>query len=275
MNALRVTLFNIILYGSTIFVATLGLAASYGPGGARRIRWVLKQHSGFLNGLTRAMLGAKIELRGHEQFENGRRPALIVSKHQSELDVFTPLHLYPDLAAISMIEISRYPLIGPVVRKLDYIMVSVEGRKANQLRQVISGAKHAHAQGRPILIYPEGELMRIGARERYRTGVWHIYNALGVEATPVALSCGLVWPQRKWRKRVNRTCVIEFMKPIPPGLSKNEFMQRIEAEIEGRTMELIREHGTPEDVAIAEERHRLGLNNDDPPQATEGSAKIA
>lgn len=275
MNAVRVTVFNILLYATTIFTASVGLIVSYGPGGQGRLRWFLKHHSGFMNWLTKIVLGARIELRGLERFQNGERPAMVVSKHQSELDVFTPINLFPDLAAVSMIEISRYPLIGPVVRKLDFIMVSVEGRAIAQLRQVVSGAKKAHAEGRPILIYPEGELMRIGSRERYRTGVWHIYHALGVEATPVALSCGLVWPQRKWRKNIGRTCVIEFLEPIPPGLGKAVFMERLEQAIEEATMRLIREHGTPEEIRIAEERHRLGLNNQDPVEAASGSPEVA
>ncbi|MCI4665299.1 MAG: 1-acyl-sn-glycerol-3-phosphate acyltransferase [Neomegalonema sp.] len=271
---LRVFLFNILFFSTTFFVAAIALLASIGPGSGR-IRWCLRQQCRFINWLARVVLGARIEVRGLEQFKDGERPALIVSKHQSELDVFTPLAIYPDLSAVAMAELARYPLIGPVLRKLDYILVSVEGKRVNQLDQVMEGARKAHAQGRPILIYPEGELMRIGSRQRYRSGVWHIYNDLGVPATPVALSCGLVWPQRKWIKRVNQTCVIEFLPPIAPGLDKGAFMERLEATIESNTMRLIREHGAPEDVAIAEERHRLGLNNDDPKAQPVDAAKGA
>ena len=162
-----------------------------------------------------------------------------------------------------MLELERYPLIGPVIRKLDFILVSVEGAKSDQLRDVIRGARRLHAESRPILIYPEGELMRIGSRQRYKSGVFHIYQALGCDATPVALSCGLVWPQRKWRKNPRKRCVVEFMEPIPPGLDRRAFMAELESRIESRTMELIREHGDLEEIAVAEQRHRLGLTNDD------------
>ena len=177
--------------------------------------------------------------------------------------MFPPLALFPDVTAIAMAELSRYPLIGPVLRKLDYITVTVDGPRKNQLKQVLDGARKALEEGRPILIYPEGELMRIGSRERYKSGVYHVYNALQCEATPVALSCGLVWPQRKWRKNPGATCVVEFMEPIPAGMKKAAFMAELERRIEGRTMELIKEHGTPEQIAIAEERHSLGLANSD------------
>lgn len=260
---MRSTIFTVWFFSFTFVLAATALVVTGGKGGSDRLRKMLRFHSRSVLWMTRKLMGATIVVRGLEQFENGERPALIVSKHQSELDVFVKLAMFPDSGAIAMQELQRYPLIGPIIRRLDYILVSVESRKQSQLRQVVDGARHVHAQGRPILIYPEGELMRVGSRERYRTGVWHIYDAIGQPAHPVALSTGLVWPQRKWWKRSNATCVVEFMDPIPLGLDKNAFMQEVESRIEARTMQLIEEHGTPEEVAIARERHQLGLTNDD------------
>ena len=231
--------------------------------GQRTVRWFLRTWGEASQWLTRNFLNAKIEIRGLEQFGPGERPALIAAKHQSELDTFILPAMYPDLTAIAMEELNNYPLLGPILRKLDFIMVSVEGKRANQMIQVVNGSKKAQAQGRPILIFPEGELMRVGSRQRYKTGVYHIYNALKIPAHPVALSCGLVWPQRKWWKRAHQTCVVEFLEPIPPGLDQTAFMTELERRIEEGTMALIREHGDPRIVAVAEERHRLGLTNDD------------
>ncbi|MCI4660235.1 MAG: 1-acyl-sn-glycerol-3-phosphate acyltransferase [Neomegalonema sp.] len=258
----RSTVLNICFILWTLVLSSSALIAAQ-FGGPQTVRWFLRRWALGGQWLTRNILGATIEIRGLEQFRDGARPALIVSKHQSELDVFIPLALYPDLGAIAMLELERYPLIGPIIRKLGYILVSVEGAQSNQLRQVVEGARRVHAEGRPILIYPEGELMRVGSRQRYKSGVYHIYEALGCEATPVALSCGLVWPKRNWVKHPNRTCVIEFMAPIPAGLDRARFMQEIETRIETRSMELIEEHGDPDTIALARERHRLGLTNED------------
>ena len=145
-------------------------------------------------------------------------------------------------------------MIGPPLRKLDYILVSVSGKKKNHFGQVIAGAKRVHEQGRMILVYPEGELMRLGSRERYKSGVFHIYETLNVPVVPVAQSLGLIWPQREWRKYIGKTGVWEFMEPIQPGLDKETFMSELEERIETRTIELIREHGDPDIVAVAEKR---------------------
>ncbi|MEL6284198.1 MAG: 1-acyl-sn-glycerol-3-phosphate acyltransferase [Pseudomonadota bacterium] len=260
---MRSTVLNIAFVGWTLTIAAVALVVTFVDRTPKSMRWMLRRWARGSQFLTRNIIGAKIEIRGLEQFKDGERPALIVSKHQSELDTFFPLDIYPDLAAIAMKELERYPLIGPVIRKLEYILVSVDGGRKNHLRDVVEGAQRVYAEGRPILIYPEGELMRIGSRQRYRSGVFHIYEALGAPAHPVALSCGLIWPKREWRKNIGRTCVIEFMEPIPPGLDKDTFMREIEIRIETRTMELIEEHGDPEQIAAARERHRLGLTNDD------------
>ena len=105
--------------------------------------------------------------------------------------------------------------------------------------------------------------MRLGSRQRYKSGAFHIYEALGCEATPVALSCGLVWPQRKWTMNYRRKCVVEFMEPIPPGLDKDTFMREIETRIESRTMELIEEHGESAEIIVARDRQQRGSNNED------------
>lgn len=270
---MRNAVFNIVFVLFTLSMALIGLITSwfFGREGLRR---ALRRWAAGALALTKFFLRARVEIRGLERFQNGERPALIVSKHQSELDTFIPLMLYPDLGAIAMKELENYPLIGPVLRKLGFILVSVEGATSQQLRDVVAGAKRVHAEGRPILIYPEGELMRIGSRQRYKSGVFHIYDHLGCPATPVALSCGLVWPQRKWWKNMRRTCVIEFMEPIPPGLDREAFMAKIESAIEDRTLALIEEHGEPEEIAVATERHRLKIDNDGRSRAAAGPASV-
>ena len=105
--------------------------------------------------------------------------------------------------------------------------------------------------------------MRVGSRQRYKTGVFHIYEATGYEVTPVALCSGLVWPKREWTKRAGQTAVMAYLDPIPPGLDKDTFMAEIERRIEEGSMALIREFGEPDIVAVAEERYAKGLTNDD------------
>jgi 1-acyl-sn-glycerol-3-phosphate acyltransferase len=180
---------------------------------------------------------------------------LIVSKHKSELDALVFYSLLPTLGAVVMQELERYPFFGRVLRRMDMIAVAVDSGPQGRTAQVIRGAQRLMQQGRPVLIYPEGTLMSLGAKERYRTGAARIYAATGATAVPVALSLGTIWPRREWRKYLGQTGALAFLPPIAPGLDEATFMAQVEAQIEGGTMALIREHATGAVLEAAEARH--------------------
>lgn len=257
---MRSTLFNLAFYGFTFCMAlTLWLIARLG--GSRGRLWDTARLWG--RGtlwLLRTLLGARVEVRGRAHLKPGQSQ-LIVSKHQSELDIVMIAALFRDVSAVAMAELARYPFFGAFLRRFDLILVSVEGGPQGRTQAVREGGARIAAEGRSMIIYPEGELMRPGARERYRAGAFHLYEAMGVEAVPVAASLGVIWPRRDWHKHAGTTGVIEFLQPIPPGLDRETFMAEIERRIETRTMALIAETAPPAILSEARDRHARGLNN--------------
>ena len=138
-----------------------------------------------------------------------------------------------------MQELFRYPLIGTILYRLQMIRVDTcgGGKEREHLAQF---AKRAHDSGRHIAIYPEGNLMEPGERERYRSGIYYLYRDLGLPVTPVATSLGLLWNRRDWRKKAGRAA-IEFLPAIETGLDKHAFMRRLEDTIETASDRLIAE----------------------------------
>jgi 1-acyl-sn-glycerol-3-phosphate acyltransferase len=138
-----------------------------------------------------------------------------------------------------MRELFRYPVIGAILYRLQMIRVDACGgdREREHLAQF---AKRAHDSGRHIAIYPEGNLMAPGERERYRSGIYYLYRDLGLPVTPVATSLGLLWNRRDWRKKPGRAA-IEFLPAIETGLDKHAFMRRLEDTIETASDRLIAE----------------------------------
>ena len=65
-----------------------------------------------------------------------------------------------------------------------------------------------------------------------------IYANSGVPCLPVALNSGLFWPRRTFM-RYPGTLVVEFLDPLPPGLSRKEFIARIATAIEDATNRLV------------------------------------
>ncbi|MGL4557574.1 MAG: lysophospholipid acyltransferase family protein, partial [Afipia sp.] len=90
-----------------------------------------------------------------------------------------------------------------------------------------------------LLIFPEGTRRAVGAPPDYKNGVSLIYGEAGVPCIPVALNSGLFWPRRTFL-RYPGTLVIEFLDPIPAGLKRQEFTQRLQAAIEEATDRLVK-----------------------------------
>ena len=110
------------------------------------------------------------------------------------------------------------------------------------------GMKRASAEGKRILIYPEGHLAPVDYKMRYKSGVWHMYRDLNAPVIPVATNLGLFWAQEA-HKKTPGTAIIEFLEPIMPGMKKAEFMALLEERIESRTAELVGEARGQEPVA--------------------------
>ena len=258
---MRSLIFNGFFYGFTLVMALVCYIAA-----RTSTRDRLHRAIGFwgrtLIGAVRLILDARIEMRGLENLPPGG-PKLVICKHQSELDIVLLASVLPQFGAVAMQELERYPFFGTILRKLDLVLVSVNGERQGRTAMAIAGAQRVIAEGRPMFIFPEATLMSLGAKERYRNGAGHIYDALGVEAVPVASSLGVIWPRREWKKHAHQTAAIEVLPAIPPGLDRDSFMAEIEHQIEAATMRLIREHAKGTALAAAEDRHARGVANED------------
>ena len=102
---------------------------------------------------------------------------------------------------------------------------------------MIRTARSRLADGRHIVIFPEGTRTAPGQRRSYLPGVAALYSQLGVPVVPVALNSGLFWPRRAFLKRPGHI-VVELLPPIPAGLPRREFMRRLQSAIEEATNRL-------------------------------------
>jgi 1-acyl-sn-glycerol-3-phosphate acyltransferase len=216
-----------------------GLAAAFAAlaPGRDATTWVIRRYVRRMVQAMRVFAGIRIEVRGFERLPTGA--FIIASKHQSWGDGFATYDQFDDLAFVTGDHLEKFPLLGTVLKKLGAIVVNnCGGREArDSLKQ--SGAT-AHAEGRRILIYPEGNLAKVGEKFRYRSGVWHMYRDFNMQVVPLASNLGLFWPQEAYAKHPG-TATLEFLDPIPTGLDKAEFLERLETVVEAKTAELIAE----------------------------------
>lgn len=260
---MRSLILNIVVIFVTFFSALALWTTAKVKKEPRKAMWkILHFWSGTMRRAVVLIMNAEIEIRGKEHIKPGV-PQLIVGKHQSELDVILIVDELDDFSAVVMAELEKYPFFPTMLKALDLVMVKVDEGRQGRTQQTIEGGLRVKEQGRDMIIYPEGELMKLGAKERYRAGVGHLYANMDVEAVLVTFSVGTIWPQRDWTKYANQKGILEFMEPIPPGLPLDEFMALIEERLENKTMDLIRETAEPDVLAAAEDRHARGVNNFD------------
>ena len=67
----------------------------------------------------------------------------------------------------------------------------------------------------------------------YEIGVFALYESTGLPVVPVALNSGLFWPRKSWLKYPG-IVDIHFLEPIQPGLTRKQFMAKLEQQIESK-----------------------------------------
>ncbi len=163
-------------------------------------------------------------------------PVIVASKHQSAWDtLFFPYKL--DKSAIILKrELFWLPFFGWYAKKYGAIGIDRRGG-ASAIRQMIKDSRKPLSTGRSIIIFPEGTRTAPGEKGFYHSGVAALYNQLKLPVVPVALNSGIYWPRRKLIRRPG-VITLRFLPPIPPGLPRDQFMIRLEADIETAQKEI-------------------------------------
>jgi 1-acyl-sn-glycerol-3-phosphate acyltransferase len=233
---MRSVLFAIAYYAIAIPHVLAAAVAALRPGRGA-VRRVISRFGKRMVWAMRVFAGIKLEVRGREHLPDGA--FIIAPKHQSWGDGFCAFSQFDDVAFVTGDHLERFPLFKPILRKLGAIVVdNCGGPEARNALQ--TAAAQAHAEGRKILIYPEGHLAPIGTRYRYRSGVYYMSRDFEMQVVPVATNLGCFWQQTSFWKKPG-PAVIEFLPPIPTGLKRTEFLTRLEKAVEDRTAELVAE----------------------------------
>lgn len=222
MNRLRTALFNIVFFGLSVPIVLLAPLA--GLFGARAIRGYARGWLGMFRWCVRHLLRIRTRIDGTIP----TTPVLIAAKHQSLYETFELAHLLRGPGMVMKQELAQIPVWGWCARRYGVIVVDRSG-SATALRAMMRDAKQAVAEGRPVLIFPEGTRVTPGAAPPLQSGFAGLYRMLNLPVVPVALDSGTAWP-RKGAKRAG-TIRLRFLDPIPPGLPRAEIEARVHAAI--------------------------------------------
>jgi 1-acyl-sn-glycerol-3-phosphate acyltransferase len=232
---IRSCLFVIWAVGSMVLLGIL-----YLPAILFSRRWVIGGIRLWANGLrwgVKFFAGIQTDIRGAENLPSG--PLIYASKHQCMYDTLLPFIVLSDPAVILKKELLWYPVFGWYALRGGMIPIDRAGN-IKTLKAMIRKARQRSEDGRQIIIYPEGTRRLPGAPGDYKIGVFALYNDLQVPCVPVATNAGLFWPGKGIRLKPGRV-VIEILTPLPTGLKRGEFMDRLETSIETACQPLFEE----------------------------------
>lgn len=237
MQMLRSIVFIVAMYA---WMAVIGLVyapwAIASPRGARagcdayarHVLWMLER-----------IVGLRTEVRG--TVPTGA--VLIAAKHQSFLDILLIWRAIPRGFFVMKAVLRFAPILGQYATRLGCIPVH-RGRRAEAIRRMLAEVRSGERADGQLLIYPQGTRVAPGVQAPYKVGTYALYEQLGQPCVPVATNVGLFWPKRGLLRRPG-VGVVEFLDPIPPGLSRQAFMTAMEERIEGASNRLMAEAGFP------------------------------
>lgn len=174
---------------------------------------------------NRFILGQHVVVEGTMPID----PALVVMKHEAMFETIDIMLLLDRPVAFAKRELFGIPLWGTLARHYGLIAIDrAAGAKA--LRHMLDEAQAARAEGRPLVLFPEGTRVAPGEAPDIRAGFAGLYKLLGLDVVPVAVASGHVGPRPGWI-RWPGTIRYRIGAVIPAGLPRGEAEARVHAAI--------------------------------------------
>jgi 1-acyl-sn-glycerol-3-phosphate acyltransferase len=237
-NRIPMILFRSLVFHAAFYLTTTVLALAGLPVlvmGRHRVQVYAKFWTGFSLWLLEKICKTKVVWRGLENLPRGA--CIIASKHQSALETLALSTKGADFSYILKRELMAVPLWGWYLKGTGQVAID-RAKRGQALPDLTRQVREAIAEGRQMIIFPEGTRKPVGAPPAYKSGVGYLYTDSGAVCVPVALNTGLFWPRHSLSIHHGRV-TIAFLAPIAPGLDRHAFLQLLESRIETATADLI------------------------------------
>lgn len=185
----------------------------------------------------RLLTGLKTQVRGTPPTGE----CLIAAKHQSFLDIILIFNAVPAGKFIMKRELMFTPFLGQYALRIGCVPVN-RGKRGAAIAKMKADVAKGTAEPGQLIIYPQGTRVAPGATLPYKVGTGLLYEQLAQPCVPVAANVGLFWPKRGILRKPG-LAVVEFLDPIAPGLKVQDFMAKLESEVETHSNRLMRDAG--------------------------------
>ena len=174
-------------------------------------------------------LSTKIIIKGKENIILNEK-FFIASSHQSMFETFFLQTIFNSPVFILKKELTKIPVFGWYLKKIGSISIKRDKITKENLNFFDDISETIQNSKRPIIIFPQATRVLPEDRPPFKKGASRIYEKLNILCQPVAINSGYVWP-KKGIKKTNKVITISILKPIGPGLQKEEFLQVLQKKI--------------------------------------------
>ena len=227
MLLLRSLLFNVFLYTGIVVIFLIAIPALIMPSKITLLFGKFLGH--YVVFVVRIFLNTKVEFRGIENIPKNEK-YFVASAHQSMFETFALQSILDYPVFILKKELLKIPLFGLYLKKIKSIEIVRDTTTKDNLNFFDKVASIIKNEKRPLLIFPQGTRVKTNDIVPFKKGVGRIYEALNISCIPVALNSGNVWPKNGIIKYPGKITV-SFLKPIKPGLNRDEFIKNLEVKI--------------------------------------------
>ena len=175
------------------------------------------------------ILSTKIVIKGKDNIINDEK-FFIASSHQSMFETFFLQTIFNSPVFILKNELIKIPVFGWYLKKIGSISIKRNKITKDNLNFFENILETIQNSERPIVIFPQATRVLPEDRRPFKKGASRIYEKLNILCQPVAINSGYVWP-KKGLKKSNKVITVSILKPIEPGLNKEEFLQKLEKNI--------------------------------------------
>ena len=174
-------------------------------------------------------LSTNIEIKGRENILRNEK-FFIAATHQSMFETFYLQTIFNSPVFILKKELLLIPIFGWYLKKIGSISIKRNKVSKDNLSFFDDINKIVLNSKRPLIIFPQGTRVLPDESPPFKKGASRIYEELKIKCQPLAINSGHVWPKRG-KKQSHKTITISILKPIEPGLSTVEFIEKLENRI--------------------------------------------
>ena len=175
------------------------------------------------------ILSTKIIIKGKDNIINNEK-FFIASSHQSMFETFFLQTIFNSPVFILKNELIRIPIFGWYLKKIGSISIKRDKITKDNINFFEDISDTIQNSKRPIVIFPQATRVLPEDRPPFKKGASRIYEKLNILCQPVAINSGYVWP-KDGIKKTNKVITISILKPIGPGLQKEEFLRVLQKKI--------------------------------------------